>query len=138
MMMRSTTRSDVYKTPCLALALIAAGLLAGCETDGTGPSAAGAPTVQTAMAPTAPEPGKPADAKSEPAKPEAKPVEPAKPVEAAKPAEPPKPAEPMTRSRAASQCWMSTEKGSAKTDLDKRADIVTKCIDDKMKAAPKT
>ncbi|HZL41220.1 MAG TPA: hypothetical protein VFC45_13195 [Pseudolabrys sp.] len=53
---------------------------------------------------------------------------------AAKPPEPP-----MTHARAATECWMSTEK--ARTDLDKRADIVTKCIDQKMKAAgdaPKT
>jgi hypothetical protein len=41
----------------------------------------------------------------------------------------------MTRSRAASDCWMNTEKGSAAANLDKRADVVTKCIDDKMKAA---
>jgi hypothetical protein len=35
---------------------------------------------------------------------------------------------------------MMTEKGSASMNVDKRADIVTKCIDDKMKAvaaAPK-
>jgi hypothetical protein len=59
--------------------------------------------------------------------------------EPAKPAEPPKP--PMTRTRAASECWMMTEKGRADGNLDKRADIVTKCIDDKMKTAatpPKT
>jgi hypothetical protein len=57
-----------------------------------------------------------------------------------KPAEPEKPAEPpMTRSQAASECWMRTEKGSLKANLDKRADVVDKCIDDKMKsaAAPK-
>jgi len=51
-------------------------------------------------------------------------------AEAAKPAEPP-----MTHARAATQCWMSTEKGSSGKDIDKRADVVTKCIDDKMKAA---
>lgn len=60
----------------------------------------------------------------------------------AKPAEPEKPPEePMTRARAASECWMKTEKGSASANVDKRADVVTKCIDDKMKsatAAPKT
>jgi hypothetical protein len=60
----------------------------------------------------------------------------------AKPAEPPKPPEPpMTHSRAAMECWMGTEKGSASADLDKRADAVNKCIDAKMKAAkdaPKT
>jgi len=54
-------------------------------------------------------------------------------TEAAKPVEPP-----MTRSRAATECWMKTEKGSASADLDKRADVVSKCIDEKMKAAPKT
>ena len=30
---------------------------------------------------------------------------------------------------------MRTEKGSAHEDLDKRADLVNKCIDEKMKAA---
>ncbi len=43
---------------------------------------------------------------------------------------------PMTRSRAAADCWMSTEKGGAAANLDKRADLVGKCIDEKMKAAP--
>lgn len=83
--------------------LIAAGLLAGCETDAPGPLAALS--------------------------------SPAKPAEPAKPPEPP-----MTRRRAAEQCWMSTEKGRGDANLDKRADQVTKCIDDKMKnvAAPKT
>jgi hypothetical protein len=66
-----------------------------------------------------------------------KPGEPPK-VEAGKPAEPPKIEVPMTRSRAATECWMKTEKGSAGVNIDKRADTVTKCIDDKMKAAPKT
>lgn len=49
------------------------------------------------------------------------------------------PEPPMTHSRAAQECWMKTEKGAAALGLDKRADIVTKCIDDKMKtaAAPK-
>lgn len=46
---------------------------------------------------------------------------------------PPEP--PMTHSRAAEMCWMSTEKGAASQNLDKRADIVNKCIEDKMKAA---
>ena len=52
---------------------------------------------------------------------------------AAAPAEPP-----MTHSRAAELCWMSTEKGAASQNLDKRADLVDKCIEDKMKAAPKS
>lgn len=49
---------------------------------------------------------------------------------------------PMTRTRAASECWMRTEKANPYQDLDKRADVVNKCIDDKLKAAgaaaPKT
>ncbi len=49
------------------------------------------------------------------------------------PVEPPKP--PMTRARAASECWMSTEKGRNDANLDRRADVVTKCIEDKMKKA---
>ncbi len=55
---------------------------------------------------------------------------PAKPEEPAKPPEPP-----MTRTRAASECWMGTEKGGASANLDKRADVVDKCIDQKMKTA---
>lgn len=43
---------------------------------------------------------------------------------------------PMTHARAAEICWMSTEKGAASMTLDKRADIVDKCIEDKMKGAP--
>lgn len=42
---------------------------------------------------------------------------------------------PMTHTRAAEQCWMSTEKGSASMSLDKRADLVDKCIAEKMKTA---
>ena len=49
-------------------------------------------------------------------------------TEAAKPAEPP-----MTHRRAAELCWMAAEKGSAAMPLDKRADIVDKCIAQKMK-----
>ena len=50
------------------------------------------------------------------------------PTQTAKAPEPP-----MTHTRAAEQCWMSTEKGAAAMSLDKRADIVDKCIADKMK-----
>jgi hypothetical protein len=98
------TRHPFATARRVALALIAAGLLAGCAATGFG---------------TTTEAGKP----SEPAK-----------------VEPPKPEPPMTRSRAATECWMKTEKGSAGVSIDKRADVVTKCIDDKMKAAaaPKT
>lgn len=42
---------------------------------------------------------------------------------------------PLTHAKAAEQCWMSTEKGHADQDLDKRVDVVDKCIDQKMKAA---
>jgi hypothetical protein len=45
---------------------------------------------------------------------------------------------PMTHSRAAEICWMSTEKGHASQDLDKRLDVVNKCIEDKMKGAAAT
>ena len=37
--------------------------------------------------------------------------------------------------RAAAQCWMSIEKSHPEMNLDKRSDIVNKCIDDKMKGA---
>jgi hypothetical protein len=37
------------------------------------------------------------------------------------------------RTWAAADCWKSTEKTSAKMDIDKRADIVNKCIDEKMR-----
>ena len=33
----------------------------------------------------------------------------------------------------AADCWKSTEKDYAKMNIDKRADIVNKCIDDKMR-----
>jgi hypothetical protein len=89
-------------------------VLAGCETDGTGPTAADAP-------------------KAEPAS--ARPEAPAARIQAAKPSEPVRDPEPMTRSRAARECWMRTEKASAHEDLDKRADLVNKCIDQKMNAA---
>jgi hypothetical protein len=55
-----------------------------------------------------------------------------KPVAQAAPAAP---AEPPTRQEAAMQCWMSVEKTHKELSLDKRADIVTKCIDDKMNPA---
>jgi hypothetical protein len=37
------------------------------------------------------------------------------------------------RTWTAADCWKSTEKTSAKMDIDKRADIVNKCIDEKMR-----
>jgi hypothetical protein len=89
----------------LALLMMAGGLLAGCQTDGT-PSN---PLSELAAAT-----GKKDDA----AKPAATPGEP-----------------PITRSQAAMECWMQTEKNSAAANLDKRADVVNKCIDDKLKKA---
>jgi hypothetical protein len=41
----------------------------------------------------------------------------------------------MTHSRAARECWMRTEKANAHENLDKRAELVNKCIDEKLKAA---
>jgi hypothetical protein len=106
--------------------------LAACETDGTGPTAADAPKAEAA--------GSKIEAKTESSRPEASKPEPK--AQAAKPAEPVVDSEPMTHSRAARECWMKTEKANAHADLDKRADLVNKCIDDRMKAAgapaPKT
>jgi hypothetical protein len=51
------------------------------------------------------------------------------------------PEPPMTHTKAAEICWMSTEKGHADMDLDKRVDVVDKCIAEKMnggKAPPAT
>ena len=47
-------------------------------------------------------------------------------------AAPPEP--PLTRPNAALICWSKTEKDAARMTLDKRADVVTKCIDDKMRS----
>jgi hypothetical protein len=44
--------------------------------------------------------------------------------------------EPMTHTRAAEICWMSTEKADARMPLDKRADLVDRCIAEKMGTAP--
>jgi hypothetical protein len=98
----------------LALFASCALALAACETDGTGPTAADAPKAEAASA---------------------KPETAAPKTQAAKPAEPVADAEPMTRARAARECWMRTEKGNSHEDLDKRADLVNRCIDEKMKAA---
>lgn len=46
------------------------------------------------------------------------------------------PQPPMTHSRAAMECWMGTEKTDARMNLDKRADIVDRCIERKMKGEP--
>jgi hypothetical protein len=39
---------------------------------------------------------------------------------------------PMTHQRASAECWMQTEKTMQKVDLDKRVDVVNRCIDDKL------
>jgi hypothetical protein len=44
--------------------------------------------------------------------------------------------EPMTHTKAAEICWMATEKTSARLPLDKRADMVERCIAEKMGTAP--
>jgi len=41
-------------------------------------------------------------------------------------------APPMTHQRASAECWMQTEKTMQKVELDKRVDVVNRCIDDKM------
>ncbi len=38
------------------------------------------------------------------------------------------PTAPPTRQQAALDCWMATEKDAVKLGLDKRADVVTKCM----------
>ena len=109
------------------LAVLAVALaLAACETGGTGPSAADAPKAQAASTRTEPAAAKPETP----------------PTQAVRPAAAADDGDPMTRARAARECWMRTEKANPHQDLDKRADVVNKCIDDKLKAAgaaaPKT
>ena len=111
----------------VSLAVLTTALaLAACETDGTGPSAADAPKAQAASA-------RPEPAASRPETP---------PTQVARPAATADDGEPMTRARAARECWMRTERANPHQDLDKRADVVNRCIDDKLKAAgvaaPKT
>src|SRR3569832_1664693 len=48
------------------------------------------------------------------------------------------PQKPMSLSEAAMECWMGTEKSDGRMNLDKRADIVDRCIEQKMKGAPPT
>ena len=105
----------------VTLLAAAALALAACQTDSGSPVAGDAPKAEAASA-----------------KPEAATPKP----QAAKPEEPAEEAEPMTRTRAARECWMKTEKANPHENLDRRAEIVNKCIEDKMKAAaassPKT
>lgn len=107
-----------------SLAVLAAAL-AACQTDGSGPSAADAPKAQAVSAGSEPAGSKPET-----------------PTQTVRPAAALDDGEPMTHARAARECWMRTEKANPHQDLDKRADVVNKCIDDKLKAAgiaaPKT
>jgi len=100
----------------VALVVSSALFLTACQTDGAGPVATDAPKAGSA--------GADIDASTTQA------------------TRPQPHAEPMTRSRAARECWMRTERGAAREDLDKRADVVNRCIEEKMKAAgtaaPKT
>ena len=43
--------------------------------------------------------------------------------------------EAISRHEAATECWMAVEKGRKDLPLDRRADIVTQCVDKKLKAA---
>ena len=129
---------SIFTSARVVVLAVAALALAACETDGTGPTAADAPKSEVASATPKPESKtepKTEASRTEASKPEAKP-------QAAKPVEPVADSEPMTHARAARECWMKTEKANAHADLDKRADLVNKCIDEKMKAAgapaPKT
>jgi len=51
-------------------------------------------------------------------------------------ASPQEAAQPPTRQEVALQCWASVDKAHKDASLDQRADIVTKCINDKMKTHP--
>jgi hypothetical protein len=46
------------------------------------------------------------------------------------------PAHPPARHEVAMQCWLTVDKTHKTMGLDQRADIVSKCIDDKMKSQP--
>jgi hypothetical protein len=62
------------------------------------------------------------------------------PAAAAKPpAEPtpPTPKGPMTEREASEQCWMSFENGKPDPNLDRRAELVQKCIKAKMAGQPR-
>jgi hypothetical protein len=46
------------------------------------------------------------------------------------------PAVPVTHQQASLDCWMATEKDAVRLGLDKRADVVSKCIVDVMDGKP--
>ena len=101
-MTTSLPKSAIAKFTRGALLVAAALSLAACETTGAGTAAPAA-----AAAPAAP----------------------INPMADEKPS---KPQGPMTHREAALECWMSTEHGHADMPLDKRADVVDKCIAQKM------
>jgi len=94
-----------------AAALLLAGALAGCQTDG--PDSTGGVGGPFAEAPQAPAP------------PEPQPQPPAPQAEA----------QPLQRHQAALQCWAAVEKDHPKLSIDRRADFVTACIAKMMKAS---
>ena len=64
-------------------------------------------------------------------------------VAAARPDKPEKPKKqewwqegPVTRERASAMCWMKYEQGRKDLPIDKRADLVNKCVDDALKQHP--
>ena len=95
-------KSTLSKLAGGALLLAAALALTACETTGTG-----APGPVAQAAPAAPVNPMAGDKSSEPKG-------------------------PMTHQQAALYCWMKTEHGRADQSLDKRADVVDKCIAEKM------
>lgn len=107
----ATIRTD---EPMRLLPLILCLALAGCVTDGgTPPDNAQAAAPATASA---------------------KPEKPDKP-------EKPKKDEwwqegPVTRERVSAMCWMKFEQGRKDMPLDKRADLVNKCVEDTLKQHP--
>jgi hypothetical protein len=115
------TVATIRNIRLILLVLAATPALAACETDGTGPAAMGAPKVEATSITPEPETAR---------------------VQTARPPGPADHPESMTRTRAARECWMRTEKNNARQDLDKRAAVVDQCIEEKLKAAgvttPKT
>lgn len=55
---------------------------------------------------------------------------------ASQPVQAEEPQAPLTDQEASAQCWMKYEKGRGDLSLDKRADLVDKCIDAKMHGRP--
>ncbi len=101
------------------LLVLAAGLLAGCETSGGPSNPVSELVAYSSGARASAQAGAPGAARQEPAR-----------QEAAKP-----PETPTTRAQAAKLCWGMAEKSHAGASLETRADIVNKCIDSKLNTA---